>query len=239
MSFTVADDGFDFKVVIADDRWVVRIPRREQVVPALEREVALLPELAAALPVEVPRFEHVSLEPPFVVYPFIVGTPLRDEDSDGVRAFLEALHGLRTTVLPPVDWVQAFRDQCKEFERLALPLLDVDERPRALALFAEVESLVGFEPVPIHGDLGSDHLLVRGGKLAGVIDWGDARLGDPALDYSWLLHEAFPGWDVDDELRRRARFYHRLAPFYSVHYGVFREDPAYVDRAISRLRTRL
>ncbi|MDX6442908.1 MAG: hypothetical protein QOE43_2637, partial [Gaiellaceae bacterium] len=31
MSLVVVDDGFDFKVVLVDDRWVVRIPRREQV----------------------------------------------------------------------------------------------------------------------------------------------------------------------------------------------------------------
>jgi energy-coupling factor transporter ATP-binding protein EcfA2 len=37
-----------------------------------------------------------------------------------------------------------------------------------------------------------------------------------------LLHRPFPDWDVDPELRRRARFYHRLAPFFSVHYGLLR-----------------
>jgi aminoglycoside phosphotransferase (APT) family kinase protein len=43
-----------------------------------------------------------------------------------------------------------------------------------------------------------------------VIDWGDTRVGDPALDYSWLLNGPFPHWEVDADLRRRARFYHRL-----------------------------
>jgi energy-coupling factor transporter ATP-binding protein EcfA2 len=88
-------------------------------------------------------------------------------------------------------------------------------------------------------DLGSEHMLVRDGHLAGVIDWGDAQFGDPALDYSWLLHGPFPGWDVDPELRRRARFCHRYAPFYSVHYGVFKEQPDYVDRALETFRSRL
>ena len=72
-------------------------------------------------------------------------------------------------------------------------------------------------------------------KLVGVIDWGDARLGDPALDYAWLLHGPFPDWDVDQELLRRAHFYHRLAPFYSVHYGLFRQQPDYVGRALAKL----
>ena len=68
------------------------------------------------------------------------------------------------------------------------PLLDGDTRRRAQRLFDEVETLVDFEPVLLHADLGPDHLLVRDGRLAGVIDWGDARVGDPALDYAWLLN---------------------------------------------------
>ena len=82
-------------------------------------------------------------------------------------------------------------------------------------------------------------MLVRDDRLAGVIDWGDVRIDDPALDYAWLLHGPFPDWDIDPELRRRARFYHRLAPFYSVHYGVFTKQPDYVDRALATLRSRL
>src|SRR5262245_35810958 len=86
------DSGYDFRVVVVDDAWVFRLPRRPGVVPSLEAEVALLPVLEAALPVEVPRFELVSPEPPFVAYRLLRGMPLVDEDGDGVRAFLEALH---------------------------------------------------------------------------------------------------------------------------------------------------
>ena len=218
MSLVVVDDGFDFKVVLVDDRWVVRIPRRDQVLPALEQEIMLLPVLESALPVAVPHFEHISHDPSFVVYPLIDGTPLIDEDPAGVRGFLESLHRVQTDVLP---------------------LLDPDERSRAQKLFAEVETLTGFDPCVTHSDLGAEHLLVRAGKLVGVIDWGDARLGDPALDYSWLLHGPFPNWDVDPELRRRAHFYHRLAPFFSVHYGVFTNRPAYVEQALATLSSRL
>jgi aminoglycoside phosphotransferase (APT) family kinase protein len=199
----------------------------------------LLPVLADSLPVEVPRFAYVSRDPAFVVYPLIRGTPLVDEDGEGVRAFLTALHAVRTDLLIAEDWPDAYRRQCAEFERLVVPLLDVDERAGAAALFAEVETLTGFTPALVHGDLGAEHLLVRDGRLAGVIDWGDARIGDPALDYSWLLHGPFPDWDVDDDLRRRAGFYHRLAPFFSVHYGELTGQPAYTERALATLRARL
>ena len=218
-----------------------RFPRRSGVEKALEVEIALLPTLAAALPVRVPSFEFVSRDPLFVGYSVIRGEPLVGEDADGVRAFLDALHALDPSGLPvdSHDWLDAYRNQCAEFERLVFPLLDGGERGRAERLFSEVETLVGFEPALLHADLGPDHLLVRNGRLAGVIDWGDARVGDPALDYAWLLNGPFAGWDVDPDLRRRARLYHRLGPWYEAHYGLFTNQPAHVERGLAGIRERL
>jgi aminoglycoside phosphotransferase (APT) family kinase protein len=223
---------------VLDDTWVVRVPRRPAVVRALETEVALLPALAAALPVRVPEFEHVSTDPPFVVYRLIEGEPLRDEDA---RHFLDALHAFDATglPLPADDWVESYERQAEEFRAVVLPLLDVDERPRAEALFGEIASLAEFEPTLVHGDLGPEHMRCREGRLVGVIDWGDARIGDPALDYAWLLNVPFPHWDVDEELRRRARVYHRLGPWYEAHYGLFTSKPAHVDAGLRGIRARL
>ena len=72
-----------------------------------------------------------------------------------------------------------------------------------------------------------------------MIDWGDARVGDPALDYAWLLHGPFSDWEVEPELRRRARFYHRLVPWYEAHYGLFTDRPAHVVRGLARIKERL
>ncbi len=237
------DDGYDFEVAIVDGEWVFRFPRRPGVEKALELEIAQLPAIAPAVPVDVPSFEYVSRDPLFVGYRLIRGTPLVDEDADGVRAFLEALHSLDSTVLwLPVDrpdWVGAYRDQCAEFERLVVPLLDKDRRAQARRLFGDADTLVDFEPVLLHADLGPEHLLVRNGRLTGVIDWGDMCIGDPALDYAWLLNGPFADWDVDPALRRRARFYHRLAPWYEAHYGLFTNRPAHVERGLAGIRDRL
>ncbi len=235
------DAGYDFEVAIVDDEWVFRFPRRRGVEEALELELALLPALAPALPVAVPRFEHVSRDPCFVGYRLIRGEPLVDEDGEGVRAFLDALHRFDARGLPVErpDWIEAYRAQCAEFERLVFPILDGDLRARAEGLFAEVDMLVGFEPVLLHADLAPEHLLVRDGRLVGVIDWGDARVGDPALDYAWILSGPCASWDVDPELRRRAGFYHRLGPWYEAHYGLFTNQPAHVDRGVAEIRDRL
>jgi aminoglycoside phosphotransferase (APT) family kinase protein len=240
-TFLAIDDGYDFEVAIVDDEWVFRFPRRPGVEEALVLEIAVLPTLAPALPVDIPSFEYVSQNPLFVGYRLIRGEPLVDEDAEGVRAFLEALHTHDASGLPVErhDWVEAYREQCAEFERLVFPFLDLDRRADAKRLFGEVETLVDFRPWLIHGDLGPEHLLVRDGRLAGVIDWGDMRLGDPALDYAWLVNGPFANWDVDRDLRQRARFYHRLAPWYEAHYGLFTNQPAHTERGLAGIEDRL
>jgi aminoglycoside phosphotransferase (APT) family kinase protein len=97
----------------------------------------------------------------------------------------------------------------------------------------------GFTPTLLHADLGPEHLLVRNGHLAGVIDWGDARIGDPALDYAWLINGPFAEWDIDPDVRRRARFYYRLAPSYEAHYGLFTRQSAHVDAGLTGIGDRL
>jgi aminoglycoside phosphotransferase (APT) family kinase protein len=235
------DDGYDYEVVVVDDAWVFRFPRRPPVEEALAIEIELLPRLREALPVEVPRFEYVSRDPLFVAYPIIEGSPLVDEDAAGVRAFLDALHAFDATGLPVErpDWIATYRRKCAEFERLVVPLLNPEPAGLARTLFGEVETLTGFVPALIHADLGAEHLRVRGGRLTGVIDWGDTRIGDPALDYAWPLNGPFPDWDVDDDLRRRARIYHRLAPWYGAHYGLFTNQPAFVERGLAEISSRL
>ena len=44
-------------------------------------------------------------------------------------------------------------------------------------------------PVWIHGDVSAGNLLVRGGRLSSVIDFGQLGVGDPACDLSiaWTL----------------------------------------------------
>jgi len=240
MGLSENDDGWDFKVLILDGEWVLRVPRGEQQAAKLAKEIELLPALAPLLPVEIPHFEHASSEPAFVVYRLIRGEPLRDEDPDGVRDFLEALHSIDpdSLPLPRHDWVETYREHADDWRRIVLPILDADERPAGEAALAEIETLPGFEPAPTHCDVGPSHLLVRDGSLAGVIDWAGARVGDPALDYGWLLNGPFPDWDVDDELRRRARIYYRLGPWFEVEYGVRTEQPVWVESGLAGIRSR-
>jgi aminoglycoside phosphotransferase (APT) family kinase protein len=245
------DDGYDYEVAIVDGEWVFRFPRRRQVAEALEVEIALLPALAAELPVAVPRFEHVVREPElFVAYRLIDGVPSQP-DARSVGGFLSALHGFDVDRAEGLGverpaWREQYARQCAEFERLVFPVLDEDERRAAEAMFAAgLESLDGFDSALLHADLGPEHLLCREGALVGVIDWGDARIGDPALDFAWLLRAlgepvlaAYDG-RVDPGFRERALFYRRLGPWYEAHNGLFTGRPERVERGLAGIRARL
>lgn len=141
MSLRLIDDGYDFQVVVHDG-WVFRFPRRPDAEAWLASEVETLAVLADQLPVAVPRFEHVSSEPPFVAYRLIEGAPLEREDPEGVRAFLDALHSA-VAPAPRPDWLELYRDHCDRFKWTVVRMLDQDLRGAAEELLAEVETLAG------------------------------------------------------------------------------------------------
>jgi hypothetical protein len=88
-------------------------------------------------------------------------------------------------------------------------------------LIGQIDSfLVGLEPtdrVFIHADLTADHAFVDGGRLTGIIDWGDAMLTDRHLELAALHLDAFRcdkvllrafldayGWPVGEDFPRQA-----------------------------------
>ena len=83
----------------------------------------------------------------------------------------------------------------------------------------------------VHNDLGPQHLLVEAdsGKLVGVIDWTDAALGDPALDFMFLA--MWRGWKfvatvlesyppVDPEFGVRLSFQVRVRSLHWLHASI-------------------
>src|SRR6266536_359712 len=245
-SFVEVEDGWDSSVLEIDGEWIVRVPRREEVRDWIRREAALLPELAPALPVTVPRFEAIEDTSRifFVAYRKLGGDRIGSSPGTSLAAqlgnFLATLHTFpreRAIRVGLVDvdaagWLAQqveLVDRCKD---AVMPLLDEPDRRQALRIFDEfLSSWEGsLQTVLIHADLGPAHILCRGASLCGVIDWSDARLGDPALDFAWLLHgtsepfaaallEAYAARrPLNPSLRSRSLFYHRLGPWHEVLY---------------------
>jgi len=194
-------EGWDNTAWLVDEAWVFLFPRREVVIPALEREIALLPLLAPQLPlpVPVPRFLGRPAEGypwPFFGSAFLRGSePGAVELDDDARtqvardlaAFLQVLHNLELDADLPAD--PTGRGDTRKRARLAredlADLGRLDER--AERVLAEGEKLPpAGAAVVAHGDLHFRHVLVDGGRAAAVIDWTDLCRADPCIDLSLL-----------------------------------------------------
>jgi aminoglycoside phosphotransferase (APT) family kinase protein len=79
-------------------------------------------------------------------------------------------------------------------------LLDVPRLRRLWAVLRELPRTAG--DVMTHGDLIPGNVLVRDGRLAGVIDVGGLKAADPSLDLvgAWHLLEAGPRQTLRDDL---------------------------------------
>jgi aminoglycoside phosphotransferase (APT) family kinase protein len=252
------EEGWDSRVLEVNGEWIVRVPRREEVREWMRREARLLPELAAVLPVPIPRFEVVEdSDVFFVAYRKLRGEPLVDVEAPVPLAgelgrFLATLHVLGRGHEAATWLAQHWKliDRC--IEEVA-PLLASDEARRAEAMFSGVLSSWD-ESLPtalIHADLGPAHILHDGRSVTGVIDWSDARLGDPALDFAWLLHgtsDAFATSLFDTYTRERspdpglgdrALFYHRLGPWHGVLYGLEHGRTDLIESGLAGIRERL
>jgi aminoglycoside phosphotransferase (APT) family kinase protein len=262
-SIVTIDAGWDFDVFEVDSEWIVRVPNRPEVEGWLATETAVLAELAGTLPVPVPRFE-LTRGARAVAYRKLHGDPLTPSRGTAsiaaeLGAALNALHAFpisRAVELGAKDlggerFRAHYRDvRWPQFRERVLPLLAPDEREQAQRRAdAYLDDHVAFRPALVHCDLGPEHVLVTDGAVSGVIDWADARVADPALDFAWLLHglggqfasallDAYDG-ELDATFLERARFYHVLGPFYEVVHGQDTQQPALVESGLAGIRLRL
>lgn len=225
----VGGTGTDHAMYRVGTEHVARFPRTGGAAASLEREVRVLPAVAALLPVSVPSVEHVGspegrYQHPWAVLGWIEG---RDawaaadsvEDPHGIDLAHDLAHlvsSLRAAPPPdvpvrgeglrggPVGAVLERADRWLAGAEGPLPgWVDAAAVRAVLDGAREVQ-----DPVPpyvlSHGDLIPGNVLVRGRRLAAVVDWGYASLADPALDL-------VAAWSLLGPAARRV-FLERLAP---------------------------
>lgn len=255
--------GWDNTVVLVDDAWVFRFPRREMALPGVDREIALLPRLASTLSLPIPVPEHVGTygDPPWRFWGarHLPGTELAvspHADRVAVAAtigrFLAELHVLPADPDLPVDpfgradaaaRAGHARDALADLKAVGI---DRSARPVDDVLTAgEAAGPAPTDTVLSHGDLYSRHVLVDDdGQAAGVIDWGDLCVAPASVDLS-IAYSAFSGparaaffaeygaIDADTELRARVMAVFSAASV--AHYAHDKDDQALLGESLSGL----
>lgn len=195
------------------DALYVRLPRVGTWSESIDREWTWLPRLAPRLPLRIPEPVHLGVPTPdypfpWAIFDWIEGRPYDDEVQDErevareLAGFVRALRAVpRTTDAPPGG-----RRPLRELDagtRATIQQLPYDvDGVAALAAWEDAllaPRWVG-EAVWVHADLLRPNVLVQGGRLTAVIDFGGAGVGDPAMDViaAWAVF----GRDGRDEYRR-------------------------------------
>jgi aminoglycoside phosphotransferase (APT) family kinase protein len=203
----IASSGTDNAMFRLGDSLLVRLPRRPSAVALLSKELEWLPHFQG-LPLEVPVPRLRGRAERGFVFDF------------GVLDWIEGQTASPERLIDWHMAARTLADFLKDLHRKSVrgaPLAGESNSKRGVALNALTEvtlsavdavademdakdarelwenaCAVKFSgtPVWLHGDIKSDNLIVRDGKLSGVIDWGLAAVGDPAADYaaawSWL-----------------------------------------------------
>jgi aminoglycoside 2''-phosphotransferase len=207
---SLIDDGADHRVVVLDDAWAFRFPRSPERIGFLQAELTVLALIAPVSPIPVPAYRFISRAKDFGGYRMIPGAPMRptlfkslghgvqSSILDGIADFLRLIHALPPATIAReggqiahewsgADWRRRWIAERREVvATVAAPAL-----LRRMDRFYEVFAAAPPSPreVVTHGDLTDDHMLLApdGSGLAGIIDFGDVCLADPAFDFAFLF----------------------------------------------------
>jgi aminoglycoside phosphotransferase (APT) family kinase protein len=196
-------NGWDNVLYRLGEKLVVRLPRRLVAAELVEHEQHWLPVIARRVSVEVPAPVRIGRPSPEFPYPWSIVAWLDGElaSDSGDRLFAADLaqfvRELHTDAPPdaplnPVRGVPLAARDAALRSRLesglvpnAAELAELWDRGRAAPTWDR-------PPRWLHGDLHPANLLLRGGRLSAVLDFGDVCGGDPATDLAtaWLSFDA-------------------------------------------------
>ncbi|TYP71946.1 macrolide 2'-phosphotransferase [Paenibacillus methanolicus] len=224
----INESGLDFLAVFADDKdgmpWVLRSPRREDVIESAGYEHKVLQLAANHMSVSVPAWEVYT--PELIAYRKLQGTPMGtiNPEASGYDWYLDpqnipdgfiqslaetlaSLHG----IAPELALQAGVRVKQPNQVREALAV-HMDEVKRSFgvsrALWERWQRWLADESYwpqhsgLVHGDLHPGHILVDPqGNVTGLLDWTEGEVSDPATDFT-IYHTLFGDEGLADLLKR-------------------------------------
>lgn len=219
--------GWDNVIYRLGDALTVRVPRRAVAAELVVNEQTWLPRLAPRLPIPITAHTRAGTATEFYpwhwsVLPWFEGEAADLESPSGTEAacwaeFLLALHQ-PAPESAPVNEVRGIplSERADSTEERLARLREATDliSPRIEQLWASaLDAPASSDPRWLHGDLHAQNVLVDGGRITAVIDWGDITRGDVATDLASI-------WGLFENPADRERILSEYNP-----------DPATLDRA--------
>ncbi|NMF86223.1 macrolide 2'-phosphotransferase [Nodosilinea sp. P-1105] len=205
------ESGLDFQVALAQTQdnafWLLRIPRRPDVLASAQREQVVLNLVRPDLPIQVPDWQIHTDE--LIAYPLLWGKPagtidperqnycwevdpnnLPDAYLQSLGMALSALHRIEPGVLArgglDTPAIAAIRTAWSERMARVKQVYPVNPQLwERWQRWLDNDTLWPEHTTLIHGDLHPGHILVdEQAQVTGLIDWTEARVDDPASDFA-------------------------------------------------------
>ena len=191
----------------------------------VEREARLLDTLAPHLSIAIPTPRFADAEAGVLAYELIAGRPLLGrlapvDAGHRLGRFLRELHAIEPATVE--DLIQTEDADPREW------LKGLDGPSDLIEIVHASRPQRSRQRVVAHADLGAEHILERGGALTGIIDWSDAAITDPALDFARVYRDFGPGvlraaieaYGARPAAMARIEFFARCAALEDLAFGI-------------------
>lgn len=220
--------GDDSDAYLCDDVYVMKVPKREAVKKTQALEFQLYRFLEPfSFPCEIPKVIYQGEA--FNMMTYIKGErlayenyhKLSEKEKDRLACdeaeFLIALHSVEIPDSHPLysELKLEVKDRFLQDQKNLLTILKAEKLltpgrqawvERIYRDLLDMDFLFAYRPCLTHNDYSADNMLYQKNRLTGVIDFGDAVIGDPDNDFLCLLDNSTDDFGKDFG-RRVLRYY--------------------------------
>jgi aminoglycoside 2''-phosphotransferase len=262
--------GQNNDVIMINDSLVFRFPKYTEGIKKLKKETSVLEGIKGNIPLPIPYPLYQSLEPEevgmvFTGYKLVEGSPLwpgvfieneehHEQIASRLVGFLTALHSQSLESMniekKSIGEIRSsIEDLYDRFKEKLFP--HMNERAKVevshhFDSFLSKNELLDFQPALTHGDFGASNILwdPERHEVSGIIDFGEAEVGDPAYDFAGLLSsygehfvrrclEKYPN---GDRIFDRMNFYRGTFALQEALHGIENDDPVAFENGMKGYR---
>lgn len=228
-------EGDTYVAFLINDHYLFKKAKADEGRQQLKKEVLLMERLADNFPISIPQFILVEKNYWFGAYEILPGISFSEylvknkftkTHAVQINSFLAPLHAtssesVQDCILPIMNY---FEEYSQDYETLKKIPGTYFSKKQKETILKKYESYLfcrkdfDYTAELIHNDFSFNHIICdpNSGNITGVIDFGDAALGDAAYDFIFLyepqerilmenISRNYPGYN--DHFNNRVHFY--------------------------------